>query len=239
MADSVRTNVPVLVDDVHKTYDAEEPVHALRGVGFVLERGEMVALMGPSGCGKSTLLNLIGCQDRPSAGSVTIDGHATTHLSESALARLRRERIGMVFQSFNLLESLSILDNVAMPLILQGRSSAEFVEKAMGVLEAVGLSSRANAYPRELSGGQQQRVAVARAVIHEPAVLLADEATGNLDSVNAAAILTLLRAFADRGQAIVIATHSAQVAAACDRTIHLRDGTQVRGASKSGVDSGE
>jgi putative ABC transport system ATP-binding protein len=221
----VPSTTPVIVDDVQKRYiTAQETVAALSGVSLVLERGQMVALMGPSGCGKSTLLSLIGCQDRPSSGRIAIEGRTTTSLNEPAMARLRRERVGMVFQSFNLLASLSVLDNVALPLILQGRPSTEFVERATSVLEAVGVSARANAYPHELSGGQQQRVAIARAIVHEPAVLLADEATGNLDTATAAAILVLLRELASRGQAILIATHSAEVAAACDRVVHLRDG---------------
>ena len=218
---------PVVVDDVHKTYPGEPRITALAGVSLALARGEMVALMGPSGCGKSTLLGLIGAQDRPSAGTIVIDGVPTTALDEGAMAKLRRERIGMVFQSFNLLDSLSVIDNVALPLILQGREMSEFGAAASAILEAVGMASRARARPSELSGGQQQRVAIARALVHEPAVLLADEATGNLDSATADAVLDLLRKFAQRGQSIVIATHSSEVAERCDRIIRMRDGAIV------------
>jgi len=221
------TPQPVVVRDVQKTYPGEPRIAALAGVSLALERGEMVALMGPSGCGKSTLLGLIGAQDRPSAGTIAIDGVSTAALDEPAMAKLRRERVGMVFQSFNLLDSLSVIDNVALPLILQGREQREFAEAASAILEAVGMDARSRSRPSELSGGQQQRVAIARALVHEPAVLLADEATGNLDSATAASILALLREFADRGQAILIATHSPEVAERCDRVIRMRDGAIV------------
>jgi len=221
------TPQPVVVRDVQKTYPGEPRISALAGVSLALERGEMVALMGPSGCGKSTLLGLIGAQDRPSAGTIAIDGVSTAALDEPAMAKLRRERVGMVFQSFNLLDSLSVIDNVALPLILQGREQREFAEAASAILEAVGMDARSRSRPSELSGGQQQRVAIARALVHEPAVLLADEATGNLDSATAASILALLREFADRGQAILIATHSPEVAERCDRVIRMRDGAIV------------
>jgi len=216
--------VPVVVEAVQKTYPGPERITALSGVSLDVRRGEMVALMGPSGCGKSTLLGLIGAQDRPSAGKILLDGVSTSDLNEAAMAKLRRERVGMVFQSFNLLDSLSVLDNVALPLILQGREEGDFADAALAMLEAVGMASRARARPSELSGGQQQRVAIARALVHAPAVLLADEATGNLDSETAESILALLREVADAGQAIVIATHSAEVAERCDRVLRMRDG---------------
>jgi ABC-type lipoprotein export system ATPase subunit len=216
--------VPVVVEAVQKTYPGPERITALSGVSLDVRRGEMVALMGPSGCGKSTLLGLIGAQDRPSAGKILLDGVSTSDLNEAAMAKLRRERVGMVFQSFNLLDSLSVLDNVALPLILQGREEGEFADAALAMLEAVCMASRARARPSELSGGQQQRVAIARALVHAPAVLLADEATGNLDSETAESSLALLREVADAGQAILIATHSAEVAERCDRVLRMRDG---------------
>ncbi len=227
LADHRGMGVPVVVEDVQKTYPGEERVTALAGVSLEVRRGEMVALMGPSGCGKSTLLGLIGVQDRPSSGKILLDGVPTSDLDEAAMAKMRRERVGMVFQSFNLLDSLSVLDNVALPLILQGREEGEFSKAALAMLDAVGMAPRARARPSELSGGQQQRVAIARALVHAPAVLLADEATGNLDSATAESILTLLREVADSGQAILIATHSAEVAERCDRIMRMRDGVIV------------
>jgi putative ABC transport system ATP-binding protein len=186
--------------------------------------GELVALLGPSGCGKSTLLNLIGCIDLPDTGDVSIDGVATGSLSDDALTRLRRDRIGTVFQFFNLLPTLSIAENVALPLVLQGRRKAEIDARVSGVLSAVGIADKSRSLPATVSGGQLQRAAIARAIVGEPAIVLADEPTGNLDSHNGELVLDLLADLAARGQAILIATHSAEAAARAVRRIHMRDG---------------
>jgi ABC-type lipoprotein export system ATPase subunit len=196
-------------------------------VSLEVERGEMVALAGPSGCGKSTLLNLVGCVDLPTSGRVLVDGHDTLELDDDALTLLRRDRIGTIFQFFNLLPALTVEANVGLPLVLQGRPAAEIAQRVAPALADVGLADKAHAYPAQISGGQLQRAAIARAMIHRPAVLLADEPTGNLDSSNGQNVLQLLRALADGGQAILMATHSADAAAVCDRTIRMRDGRIV------------
>ena len=220
---------PVHVVDATKTYlsEGEEAVRALAGVSFSVAAGEMVALVGPSGCGKSTLLNLIGCIDLPSSGTVEVDGRATSQLNDDALTALRRDRVGTVFQFFNLLPSLSIAENVALPLVLQKRPRREVAERVAEALAGVGIGAKADAFPAQISGGQAQRAAVARATVHRPAIVLADEPTGNLDSVSGAGVLELLRGLAASGQAILMATHSAEAAAACDRTIRMQDGLIV------------
>ena len=184
----------------------------------------MVALAGPSGCGKSTLLNLVGCVDLPTSGQVRIDGRVTSALADDALTLLRRDRIGTIFQFFNLLPALTVEANVALPLVLQRVGAAEIARRTRAALDEVGLGDKARAYPAQISGGQLQRAAIARAIVHRPAVLLADEPTGNLDSRNGAVVLDLLRSLANAGQAIVMATHSPEAAAACDRIVHLQDG---------------
>ncbi len=219
---------PVRVAGVRKTYaGANEDVPALDGVSFEIAPGEMVALMGPSGCGKSTLLNLIGCVDLPSAGDVYLDGRSTSALDDDALTRLRRDRVGTIFQFFNLLPALTVGENVGLPLVLQRRPNAEIAERVAEVLAAVGIPEKANAYPAQISGGQMQRAALARAIVHRPAVVLADEPTGNLDSHNGEKVLHLLRELASTGQTILMATHAADAAAICDRTIRLADGKIV------------
>jgi putative ABC transport system ATP-binding protein len=214
--------LPVRVLNAIKSYDGE--VRALDGVTFDVASGELVALLGPSGCGKSTLLNLIGCIDLPDGGEVLIDGVATKTLSDDALTRLRRDRIGTVFQFFNLLPTLTIAENVALPLVLQGRRRAEIDERVAGALRSVGIAEKARSLPATVSGGQLQRAAIARAVIGEPAIVLADEPTGNLDSRNGELVLDLLAELAAGGQGVLIATHSAEAAARAGRRIHLRDG---------------
>jgi putative ABC transport system ATP-binding protein len=220
--------LPVVVSDARKTYPAADaPVRALDGVSLEVNRGEMVALVGPSGCGKSTLLNLVGCVDLPTSGHVFVDGRDTAELDDDALTLLRRDRVGTIFQFFNLLPALTVEANVALPLVLQGVSAAEIARRVAPALADVGLADKARAYPAQISGGQLQRAAIARAMIHHPAVLLADEPTGNLDSHNGENVLRLLRVLADAGQAILMATHSADAAAVCDRTIRMYDGRIV------------
>jgi len=221
-------NVPVVARDVSKIYATSSgDAVALAGVSLELRGGEMVALVGPSGCGKTTLLNLIGCVDLPTSGIVSIEGRRTTDLSDDELTLLRRDRIGTVFQFFNLLPALTVEQNVALPLVLGGVGAEEVRKRARDVLAVVGIVERAQAFPAELSGGQQQRVAIARAIVHRPAIVLADEPTGNLDSKSGAVVLDLLRRIADGGQTVLMATHNEHAAAICDRTLHMQDGQWV------------
>ena len=212
---------PVSVSDVRKFYG---DVHALDGVSFDVRAGELVALLGPSGCGKSTMLNLVGCIDLPDSGEVRIDDVATASLSDDALTALRRDRMGTIFQFFNLLPTLPLEENVALPLVLQGRPRDEIAERVGEALRAVGIAEKARAMPAQVSGGQLQRAAIARAIVHRPAILLADEPTGNLDSQNGEIVLRILEELAANGQAILMATHSAEAAARATRRIHMRDG---------------
>ena len=208
-----------------KTYDTGgAKVSALRGVDLSIERGEFVAIMGPSGCGKSTLLNLLAGLDRPTAGEVWLDGERIDRLSETELARLRRRKVGFVFQFFNLVPTLSAVENVELPLLLVGRRRNAARRSAIELMSALGIGDRHGAAPAQLSGGQQQRVALARALANTPDIVLGDEPTGNLDSAAAREVLGLLRAARDRGQTLLIVTHDARVAAAADRVVTLRDG---------------
>ena len=217
--------------DASKIYEdaGSEPVRALDGVTLAVRAGEMVALVGPSGCGKSTLLNLIGCVDLPTSGTIEVDGRSTSSLDDDALTALRRERIGTVFQFFKLLPAMTIGENVALPLILQRCERTAIAKRVQAALESVGIAEKADAYPSQVSGGQMQRAAVARATIHNPAIVLADEPTGNLDSQSGASVLRLLRDFANRGQAILMATHSTEAASVCDRIVRMQDGRIVTG----------
>jgi putative ABC transport system ATP-binding protein len=222
---------PLAVDarELSRTYgDGPDAVHALRAVDLSIAPGEFVAIMGPSGSGKSTLLHLIGGLDRPDAGEVLIEGNSLASLSDDALAHLRRRRIGFVLQFFNLFPLLSADENVAFPLLLDGRDDA--LALAGAALERVGLGDRRKHRPGQLSGGEQQRVAVARALVTRPAIVLADEPTGSLDSLAGEDVLRLLREAADDGQAVLLITHHAPAAAYADRVVRLRDGTVVPSA---------
>jgi putative ABC transport system ATP-binding protein len=212
------------VDQVTKMYQSNgSTVAALRGVSLEAEPGEWIAVMGPSGCGKSTLLNLCGAMDFPNSGSVTIGGANTSRLNNSALTKLRREKIGFIFQSFQLLQSLSAIENVETPLLLARTANARKV--AQETLAWVGLDENARRLPHQLSGGEQQRVAIARALVSGPSLILADEPTGNLDTKTGETILTLLRRIVDERKAVVLmATHSLEAAAKADRIVRLRDG---------------
>jgi putative ABC transport system ATP-binding protein len=202
-------------------------VLALRGVDVALEPGEFAAVMGPSGCGKSTLLHLLGGLDRPTAGRVTLDGDRIDDRSEADLALLRRRRLGFVFQFFNLIGDLTVGENVELPALLVGASPRDARRRADELLTELGLEDRGRAAPGQLSGGEQQRVAIARALVNRPAVLLADEPTGNLDTGSARDVLDLLRRERDAGQTILLVTHDARVAAAADRVVTMRDGLVV------------
>lgn len=215
--------------DLHRSYAlAESAVPALRGVSLSLDAGAFVAVMGPSGCGKSTLLQLCGAMDKADSGSLKLDGREVTTMNDADLTRLRRERIGFVFQFFNLLPTLSVLENIAMPLLLARVSEKTAFEKARALARRVGIDHRLDHYPNQVSGGEAQRAALARAVIHEPALLIADEPTGSLDSSNGQRVLELFQELnRDLGIAILMATHDAQVAAAAKQTLRMKDGRVV------------
>ena len=220
----MRTLLSVL--NLEKDYEVGETVvHALRGVSMEVENGEFTAIAGPSGSGKSTLLNLIGCLDKPTSGKVLIDEIDISQYSKKELANIRRKRIGFVFQSFNLIPILTAFENVAFPLSLL-RKNADDIESAVnGILGDVGLEGMEHRYPRELSGGQQQRVAVARSLVKEPAIVLADEPTANLDSVTGAEILDLMKNLNEqKGATFIFSTHDPLVIERASRVIRLRDG---------------
>ena len=217
--------MPILsLQNVSKEYSTDgQPVRALDGVSLDVEAGQFVALVGRSGCGKSTLLNLAGAMDFPTSGSVLLDGVATSSLKDAELTKLRREKVGFIFQSFQLLHTLTVLGNVELPLLLAGKTNAR--EAARERLRWVELEELGERYPHQLSGGQMQRVGIARALIGGPKLLLADEPTGNLDSTTGNVILELLqRLSSERNTATVMATHSAEAAALADVVVHLRDG---------------
>src|SRR6266567_2728983 len=219
MTDVVRTQ------DLRKTYESEGvPVRALRGVDMKIEPGEFVAVMGPSGCGKSTLLNLIAGLDKPTDGEIWLDGNTLSDKDENQLARLRRKHIGIVFQFFNLLEGMSVLENVTLPAIIAGASRKSAETHARDLLDLLGLSDKAKNAPGVLSGGQRQRLAIARALANQPTLLLADEPTGSLDSAGGAEVMELLRRLHRDGQTIMLVTHDDEVAAAADRIVQMRDG---------------
>ena len=215
----------VRLEGVSKVYQrGASIIQAVQGVSLEVAKGEFLAIMGPSGSGKSTLLNLIGGLDRPTEGDVVIDGRSTRGFAEADWTRLRRERIGVVFQFFNLLPGLTAHENVALPLLLRGEADTE--KRVEESLTAVGLGHRGEHRPSELSGGEQQRVAVARALVHRPALLLADEPTGNLDSKVGREIIQLIKTLARQGaQTVILATHSRSAAQEADRIVLMRDGS--------------
>ena len=215
----------VSLDRVSRTY-AMDGVHvdALKDATLAVGQGEFLAIVGPSGSGKSTMMNIIGCLDRPTAGIYRLAGTPVAELSDDGLARLRSRTIGFVFQSYNLLPRTTALDNVATPLLYQGIGRKERVGRATAALERLGLGDRLHHEPSQLSGGQQQRVAVARAIVTDPALILADEPTGNLDSASGADVLALFRELHAAGRTIVLITHDSDVAAAASRQVHIRDG---------------
>lgn len=216
--------------DLHKRYgDGDSAVDAVCGVSLELAAGEFAAVVGPSGCGKSTLLHLCGAMDRPTAGTVAVDGVDLADLDDEALTVLRRERIGFVFQFFNLLPTLTLAENIALPLLLAGKPGRAARDRAREWAGRVGLEHRLEHYPARVSGGELQRAALARALVHEPALVVADEPTGNLDTDNGRRVLELLRSLnRETGVAVLLATHDPALAAAADRLLRMRDGAELR-----------
>ncbi|HNB54001.1 MAG TPA: ABC transporter ATP-binding protein [Anaerolineales bacterium] len=215
----------ITIDNIHKSYlMGKEAVPALRGVSLEIAQGEFVCLMGPSGSGKTTLLNIIGGLDEPSRGHITIDGQNLVAMSENELAHLRLLKMGFIFQNYNLLANFTALENVEAPMVLAKTNRKERRQRALTLLEKVGLGDRAHHYPSELSGGQQQRVAIARALANRPTILIGDEVTGDLDSETGLAIMHLLADLNQEGMTIVFVTHDARMAEFAQRVIHISDG---------------
>jgi len=227
---AVELDVVISVEDVVKDYQrGTQTVRALKGVSFAIHRGEFVSVLGPSGSGKSTLLHLMGALDQPTTGVVRIDGVDVGHLSDDELTDFRRQRLGFVFQFFNLLPTLSAWENVAVPLLLDGHRLKSLRSRAVPLLEALGLADRIDHRPAELSGGEMQRVAIARALVTEPLLVLADEPTGNLDTATGSEVLDVLQRICnERGAAVVMVTHDENAAALADRSVHLVDGRLVQ-----------
>ncbi len=211
----------------------DQEVRALDGVDVDIKRNEYVALIGASGSGKSTLMNLLGCLDTPTSGSYLLNGRDTATLDDTELARVRNREIGFVFQSFHLLPRMSVLDNVAQPLVYRGTPRGERLKRARESLDRVGLGNRLSHRPNQLSGGQRQRVAVARALVGEPSILLADEPTGNLDTRTSAEIMALFDALHGQGQTVIVVTHEPDIAAHCRRTVRMSDGRIVEDRSNA------
>ena len=216
----------IVTRGITRDYDmGGEVVHALRGVDLAVRRNEYVAIMGPSGSGKSTLMNLVGCLDTPTSGEYWLNGSLVSDMKDDALARVRNREIGFVFQTFNLLPRATALHNVELPLVYAGVGSAERKKRAVEALRRVQLEDRMDHRPNELSGGQRQRVAIARALVNRPAILLADEPTGNLDSGTSEEIMRVFEELADAGQTVIMVTHEADIAAHAERVVVLRDGS--------------
>jgi putative ABC transport system ATP-binding protein len=212
-------------NDIAKSFTSGAiKTEVLKGVSFKVGKGEFVSIMAPSGTGKTTLLNILGCLMKASSGSYLFEGHDIETLNDDQLSGIRNKKIGFVFQTFNLLEKTSALDNVLLPLVYSDTYPADASKKAAGLLEAVGLKERIHYKPNELSGGQQQRVAIARALINDPAVILADEPTGNLDSASAKEIMEIFGTLHKEGRTIIVVTHNINVARSSDRIIYLKDG---------------
>jgi len=224
----------IRLTDVHKVYDAGvSPVHALRGIDLELSAGQYIAMMGPSGSGKSTLMHILGCLDVPSQGEYHLAGTPVSRMSPRALARVRNQRIGFVFQSYNLLPRASIVRNVELPMLYAGVGRAERRGKALAALGRVGLEERAKHLPSQLSGGQRQRVAIARALVNNPDIILADEPTGNLDTKTGQEILALFDSLYAQGHTVILVTHDAKVATHAQRVIRIVDGLIANGSEEA------
>jgi putative ABC transport system ATP-binding protein len=234
------------IEGLRKTFaatdDEQIPVRALRGIDMTVTPGEFVAVMGPSGCGKSTLINLIAGLDAPTDGTIVIGGDRIERLSEDELAVMRRRHVGIVFQFFNLLEGMSVLDNVSFPMVIAGAARKHADSRAIELLDLLGIADKASKTPGLLSGGQRQRLSIARALGNQPTLLLADEPTGSLDSAGGSEVLGLFRRLHDGGQTIVMVTHDNEVASSADRIVRMRDGriedgtgTQSMSPSRSGI----
>ena len=231
MEDTGAMSVALAVTGVRKTFEAENaPVRALRGVDLTVSAGEFIAVMGPSGCGKSTLLNLVAGLDLPDEGTITVAGEEITGRNEDDLARMRRRHMGIVFQFFNLLEGMTVLENVVLPSVIAGRRRKMAETRGRDLLDLLGIGDKAAAVPGVLSGGQRQRLAIARALANSPTLLLADEPTGALDSAGGAEIVELLRRLHQGGQTIILVTHDQAVADAAGRIVQMRDG-RIEGSS--------
>jgi putative ABC transport system ATP-binding protein len=223
------TSPLISTEDVVKIYDLGEfKIHALKGINLSVNRGEFVAIMGPSGSGKSTLMHILGCLDRPTKGRYFLEGKDVSSLDRNQLAQVRNEKIGFVFQTFNLLPRTTALENAELPLLYDGTPTKERISKAQKALAMVGLEGRENSYPNQLSGGQQQRVAVARALINQPSIILADEPTGNLDTRTSVEVIEILQSLNNAGMTVVLITHERDIAAYAKRNIAFRDGKIVR-----------
>ena len=231
-------NTLIKISNVTKTYgEAPNETHALDDVTLAVGSGEFVAIIGPSGSGKSTLMNHVGCLDKPTKGRYFFEGKSVFELSENALAKIRNEKIGFVFQSFNLLPRTTAIKNVELPLFYGTVSAKERAEKAQAMLEKVGLSDKLESTPAKLSGGQQQRVAIARALVNNPAIILADEPTGNLDSRSSAEIMAILARLNKEGKTIIMITHEKEIASYAKRIIEMRDGRIISDQKKKGKNS--
>jgi len=202
-------------------------VRALDGVDMQIDKGEFVSIQGPSGCGKSTLLNIVGCLEQPSSGEIRIDDVELSGLSGDKMSAIRREKIGFIFQSYNLIPTMNALDNVMLPMIFAGKNNKQIIERATMLLDLVDMGKRAKHKPAELSGGEQQRVAVARALINDPSIIIGDEPTGNLDSKTGDVVMELLLKLNKDGRTILLVTHDADIAGKSDRIMHIRDGRIV------------
>jgi putative ABC transport system ATP-binding protein len=225
------TNV-VELSDIKKTYRiAESEYSVLKGINLAIERGDFMALMGPSGSGKSTLLNIVGCLDRPTSGSYLLLGKDVSSLPDDELARVRREELGFIFQTFNLIERFSVLKNVEVPMILREVSPSKRRARTLELLGAVGLQHRIHFSPPMISGGERQRVAIARAMANDPKIIIADEPTGNLDLKSSNEVMAIMKRLNDEGRTIIMVTHNPEITADCNRVIRLRDGRIMEDSS--------